>query len=566
MCGHPTKSLGMTSPLLLVHGDGTGEFAARLKDLGLPDDFFKSYPLSKLVEWKWLVPQFRVAFPESFFVDGWPCYPELPRNKSDEIDAEADAYSLLWSSNWFGDQEAEALWFLHPFFRPGNPAGSLLHEHQVTTKKLPPVEAFQHPNGRTVEPFADYYFHWQAYALIDVIRAADCFPVILDTPDATDRAKRLVGLTEDTLWDVSDILTHASRWGGLAEPMTWLSHYKAFCNASDKFGHQHGVQPGRRKRGAIALATHLEITPERLERAIKDQFLVLAQNWKWANERNCRWVGPAWETLRTDIYFAVEWLCLLTGRMLDYYLDLWQYTHIGQESWATLKSVLPFEYYTDREYFLRQAPFYLNEFNKRLPKKNRLEGERLCAAVVHISTKNRHFNSFISSFRKLHEELTPKHVQTRGIDFRNRSPLDYYLLLAIRAETCFRTELEASGALGNIKPKQGLEAFLRSLAKQAGLDDKGTTCFESHRKKVTNLEKLTQESDFIVGISVLSGASSCSQVPIGQAMLCCLAARNYFAHHDCQDDKLLSEKSSQFLLGGVLLAVLTLLNGDLDNP
>ena len=155
------------------------------------------------------------------------------------------------------------------------------------------------------------------YALVDVIRAADCFrPGLLNTPDATDRAKRLVGLTESTLWDASGILTHANRWGGLAKPMTWLSHYRAFRNASDEFEFRHGVQPGRSKRGAVALANHLEITPERLERAIKDQFLVLAQDWMQANKRNCRWVGPAWETLRTDIYFVVEWLCLLTGKML----------------------------------------------------------------------------------------------------------------------------------------------------------------------------------------------------------------------------------------------------------
>ena len=51
---------------------------------------------------------------------------------------------------------------------------------------------------------------------------------------------------------------------------------------------------------------------------------MLAQNWRRSDEKNCRWVSPAWETLRTDIYFAVEWLCLLTGKTLDDYLDLWR--------------------------------------------------------------------------------------------------------------------------------------------------------------------------------------------------------------------------------------------------
>ena len=549
----------MTSPLLVIHGDGTGEFAAWLKKLGLQDDFLTSYPLSKLVEWKWLVPQFRVAFPKSFFVNDWPTYPELPADKKVGIDLVAGPYGLLWDSTWFGDLEDEALWFLHPFFRPGDAARSLLHEHHVSSGILPTVTSFQHPNGRAVEPFVDYYFRWQGYALIDVIRTADCFrPVLLNTPDATERARRLVGLTESMQWDVSGILTHANRWGGLAKPMTWLSHYLAFNNSSAEFEFRHGVQPGRRKRGAAALASHLEITPERLERAIKDQFLVLAQNWKWATERKCRWVVPAWETLRTDILCAVEWLCLLTGKMFDDYLDLWQYTHIGQESWATLKSVLPFEYYTDREYFLRQAPFYLSSFNKRLPKKNRLEDDSLRAAVERISAKNRHFNSFLSSFRKLHEELAPNPAQSGGIDFRNRSPLDYYLLLAIRSENCLRSELEARGRLGDNK---SLVSYLLQLAKEIGLDGKASACFESNYRPVANLKAMP--ADFIEVISNLVDPNNCSLAPIGQAMLCCLAARNYFAHHDYLDDKLLTEKSSQFLLGGILLAVLTLLNGDM---
>ena len=59
--------------------------------------------------------------------------------------------------------------------------------------------------------------------------------------------------------------------------------------------------------------------------------------------------------------------------------------------------------------------------------------------------------------------------------------------------------------------------------------------------------------------------SECSTAPIEQAMLCCLAARNYFAHHDYQDEKLLKGESSQFLLGGILLAVLTLLS-DQQSP
>ena len=540
-----------------MHQDGGGDFAVWLKTLGLQDDFLKCYPISKFVEWKWLTPQFRVVFPESFFVDGWNQYPELPKDTPDVIDAAADAYNPLWDSHWLGDEETEALWFLHPFFRPDDLSASLLRE-QLPNDGTPSADmSFQHPNGRTIKPVVDYYFHWQGYALIDVIREADRFnKPILDAPDATERAKKLVEQTERDHWDVTYILTYANRWGGLAEPMTWLSHYRALKRSTDRFQFRQGVQPGRFKRGAVGLANHLGISAAQIEQAIKDQLLVLAQNWRWADEQNCRWVSPAWEALRTDIYFAVEWICLLTGKTLDDYLDLWRHAHFGQMQWAQLKFVLPSEYYTDREYFLRQAPYYLKAFNTRLEKKYRLENEHLATVVKSISRKSRHFNSFLSSFRKLHEELGSKPKRPGGIDFRNRNPLDYYLLLAIRAETCFRFELKA-----NDQPNREdkLELYLRQLAIKMGLESKAIGCFNTNQEEMTKLHDIPR--NFIERIKHLAPEKGCSETPLGQAMLCCLAARNYFAHHDYHDDALLNDKSSQFLLGGILLAVLTLLNG-----
>ena len=547
----------MSSTLLSMHQDGRGDFSVWLKELGLQDDFFVLYPISKLVEWKWLIPQFRVVFPESFFVDGRDQYPDLPRDMPVVVDAAADAYNPLWDSNWLGDQETDAHWFLHPFFRPDNLSGSLLRTQLPNDGTDLSGMPFQHPNGRTIEPVVDYYFHWQGYALIDAIREADRFNTpILDAPDATERAKKLVEQTERDHWNVTYILTYANRWGGLAEPMTWLSHYRALKRSTDQFQFRHGEQPGRAKRGAIALASHLKISAAQIEDAIKDKFLVLAQNWRWANEKNCRWVSPAWEALRTDIYFAVEWICLLTGKTLDDYLDLWRHAHLGQMQWAQLKFVLPFEYYTDREYFLRQAPYYLKDFNTRLTKKYRLENEHLATVVGGISRKSRHFNSFLSSFRKLHEELGSRPQKPGGIDFRNRSPLDYYLLLAIRAETCFRAELKAND---DPKEEDKLDKYLIALANKMRLDSKAVGCFNTNHEQMTKLHYIPP--NFIEQISRLVPEKGCSTTPLGQAMLCCLAARNYFAHHDYHDDALLNDKSSQFLLGGILLAVLTLLHG-----
>ena len=264
----------------------------------------------------------------------------------------------------------------------------------------------------------------------------------------------------------------------------------------------------------------------------------------------------AYPYLQKDIYLAVHWLCMLTDNKLDDYFWRWRNTSQQNEGWAELHAVLPFEYYTDREYFLRQAPHYLKEFNTRLTKKYRLENEHLATVVGGISRKSRHFNSFLSSFRKLHEELGSKPKRPGGIDFRNRSPLDYYLLLAIRAETCFRAELKAND---DPKEEDKLDKYLIALAKKMRLDSKAVGCFNTNHEQMTKLHYIPP--NFIEQISRLVPEKGCSTTPLGQAMLCCLAARNYFAHHDYHDDALLNDKSSQFLLGGILLAVLTLLHG-----
>ena len=550
----------MIQTLMTVDGDGTGDFVNWLKELGLSDSFLRDYPIAQLVEWGWLRPQFRIVFPSTFFDEPatetitWPPQWRQPTSALEQV----------WLNEWPLRGEQEAMWFLHPFFRPDSEAYKLMEQNSATAglPAIPPP--FKRADGRVITPFADYYFPWQAYALIDVIRAADIFPQshhFLDTPDSQKRAQSLLRLSKTPSWNPQRKLDADNGWAAWSEPLTWLAHYRALKATVDWQEIRGGDCSGLLRSGAAQLAAHLGIDAAQLETAVKERLLVLAQNWKWANDQNCRWVSPAWGVLRTEVYLAVEWICLLNGRTLDDYLDKWRYSHFGQQTWAELESILPFEWHTDREYFLTRSPHYLSNYNTRLTKKYRLENDHLRDVVNSISSKSRHFNSFLSSFRKLHKELNSTPQKAGGMDFRHRNPLDYYLLLAIRAETCLRAELVDSGKLG---ANASLEFYLRQLSTEIRLDGKATACYESHFKDVSDLRAMP--TDFIERISALVTSTGCSQAPIGQGMLCCLAARNYFAHHDYHDRKLLNDQSSQFLLGGILLAVLTLLSGGKTTP
>lgn len=552
----PKEHFKMNCPLMMAYGDGKGDFVDWLKKLGVSDIFLRTYPLSKLVEWGWLRPQYRVVFPEVYFSDGSRKADELLREDA----SKNPALSELCESQWFCYSEKDPMWFIHPFFNAESTAGQLLNQNSIKTG-LPEVpRPIEMANGQFVSPYADYYFPWQAFALLDVIRAADRFQhFVMDTPDVQLQVESLTRLTKIPSWNPHEYLELENRWGGHAEVMTWLAHYAVLKDAVDQREGRHGHSPEMLRRGASALAAHLGFDADRLEGLVKDRLLVLAQRWKWGVEHRNPVSVDAYPYIQNEIYLAVHWLCMLTGNTLDHYLDLWRYPTRGQQSWAELHSILPFEYYEIRDKFLELAPFYLKQFNERISERYRLDGDRLAAVVDALRAKSRHFNVFMGAFKKLHDELGGDRKPTDVIDFRERQPLDYYLLIAIKAEVCFREELRETGILDGLK-NQKLSDYLERLGTRSGLD---ATTIKIFRDSVHTYTKLHSEpTDGIRGIMNLGSTKPTGQIALVQGMICCELARNYFAHHDYMDAELLNGLDSQFLLGGILVCVLVLL----DNP
>ena len=548
----------MGCPLMMACGDGRGDFVDWLKKLGLSDSFLRTYPVSKLVEWGWLRPQSRVIFPAPYFPDGsW----EAEERWRDAAKQDS-TLSELWDSQYFCDGEDDPMWFIHPFFTPPSKAGQLLKLNSAQAG-LPAMPAqIELANGVSVSPYADYFFPWQAYALIDVIRASDCYRhFVMDTPDVQERVESLVRLTKTSSWEPHKYLDSQAHWGGHADVMTWLAHYDVLKAAVEQRELRYGHFQGVLQRGAKALAAHLGFDAPRLEGLVKGRLLVLARNWKDALQSRKRWIDDAYPHLQKEVYLAVHWLCMLTGNTLDHYLDLWRYPTLSSERWAQLHAVLPFEYYEIRDKFLQLAPIYLKPFNERLPTRYRQDGESLRATVDGIRVKNRHFNVFMGAFKKLHDELGGDRKITDVVDFRERQPLDYYLLLAIKAEVCMREELRNLGMLGQSngipEHKHGLEAYLEALGLRAGLDEQAIAFFHRSVKLCKNLR--SEPKDAILRVQSLKMEGQTDQIALIQAMVCCELARNYFAHHDYMDAKLLNDPESQFLMGGILICVLVLL-------
>ena len=514
----------------------------------------RQYPLRKLVEWGWINPQYRITFPQEFFTV-WENFPEIPAKTAPK----SANHSLLWDAYWHIDRTDEPLWFLHPFFRPNDEPGRILTEQGKAALNEPLPPAFTDSREVSITPYADYFFHWQGYALVDVIRFSEILPIVLNTPDIDERVASLLQMVERAKQhDPRGVLTVEKRWGGLAEPMTWISHYRAFRDAMSGFALQHDDARAIHREGAMALAEHFSISPEALAQTIKNRFLVLAQDWRRANERGCTWTIRAWPHLQKDIAAAMQWLCIFADRPIDDFLAEWRYGHFGQKEWAELHTVLPYEFFAERERFLRDAPYYLAPYNALFSVSERLEGERLANVVDTLRVKNYPFNSFLGAFRQLHEELGYQVDAKQTIDFRELRPLDYYSLLAIRAEGSLRDALEKDGALDQITPpKQGLPEYIAHLGAKRDLSTKAILEFRKLARDTTKLH--AKPIDPIGEIMALKLDYSPHEAFLVQAFLCCSLARNYFAHHHYLDAELLRDKKSTFMLTGILVTVLWLL-------
>jgi hypothetical protein len=553
----------LASPTLLtVYPDGSGPFVSWLESLGLKE-FLKTYPLSKLVEWGWVVPQYRVVFPQEVFVQIYGRYGDQV-----QIPPELNDYATLWDYGWHTDDEHAKLWFLDDAFREHEPLGALLKTFSNEDGILSLPEPVDTEDAGPVRPYIDYFYRWQGYALVDLVRASDCIMPIYHTPDIVDRAIGIMRIAEHCRQDETDwpqgLLTSPNQWRGREKLMTALDHFRSFRLALGATHDQESPEFSRLyKQGARELAEHFGFTATNIASEVKDRLLTLADSWMTANKQidgRAHWTQLAWPKLRADIQLAIGWLLAIGEKSFMDYVDEWEKPYFGNVGWAPLDEVLPYEFLAHQKKFVQMAPHYLKPFNAVCGKYKKITDEKIVAQCRHLQRTNSSFASFASSFFDLHEELRYKSFDEAGIDFRTLRPLDHYAMLAIRAESCLREELRRLGLLDTIpSQKQTLVSYIEILANQRGVSSRIRGTFMTKRELADLKDDRVDPVGRIQMLETTLG--ECDRMLV-QAFLCSTLARNYFAHHDFLDHELLHSSKSKFLMQGILLTVLTLLNDE----
>lgn len=546
--------------LLTFNEDNSGRLVDWLEKLGLKD-FLTHYPPSLLIEWGWLVPQYRVVFPTRFFNE-WVDYPYMGWNPSPEL----TDFATLWDYVWWIDNTDENLWFLNPVLRTSENLGRLLDSfrYSVLDAKIP--QPIINKKERKISPYLDYFYRWQGYALIDVIRAAESFPPVFRTPDAIVRAKEVMSAAEYLQTHSSkgptEVLSACNKWGGLAETMTWLAHFRSFKEAVfHNVDHNELDQAKQRyKTGAVALAEHLGVTEKILAEVIREKLLVLADSWMTANRRkddSSIWTQRAWPYLRDEIQLAITWLIIISGKPFTYFVDQWKKPCFGNLGWAALDEVLPYEFLEHDKKIATIGSYYLKNFNEIKKNQWALAEHKISNICKDFRKKNYPFSGFLAAFYELHENLSHRPLDEHGIDFRERRPLDHFAMLAIHAEGCLRRELDNLGRLESIDPRhQTLSRYIEELAQARDIPIQIINGFRTN-KKLADLKY--DRSDPIGRIQNFKCEFPEKERQLLQGFLCCLLARNYFAHHDFLDKELIRSPLAKFLLQGILLTVLILL-------
>lgn len=542
-----------TCPLMVAHEGDSGEFIVWLESLGLKD-LLQKYPLAKLVEWGWIEPAYRLVVPlENLdFSD--------PGETNFQSNHETTPYKSLWFSEWQFEPDVGEQWFLHPNVRRADTAAQLLRAQPQPARSINLPEPIMEQSGVKFLRYADFYYHWQAYALLDVFRWADTIHPILNTPDAVKTAEsisRIVAHQKIDGWDPTWVLSSEKRWPKWGKLLTMLSHYRGLTEKLDwREIRNEKRDKDLRIRAGKALARHFSIDAHNLETLIREDLLVLANDRFKPQPFNVDWQQMWWHELQNDVLLSVQWLCQLNGNTVYDYLIRWSDPpHLQREAAAELADVLPFSFFQDRREFLRMVPFYLKIYNSLASDAQKFEGKKLAENVDAALTHNAAFDAVVFAFGELHRALTwdSKH---KGIQFKERRALDYYRFLGSRVEQALSDHVSKIPELAGLTLDY-LGDLIIACAKLQNISPRVIAEFKGKHRQITKLHD--KPKDPIGLIEHIATELKGLDRYLLQSFLCACLARNYFAHHSYHDEHLMHSKQSEFLLSGVLVTLLTLL-------
>ncbi len=508
------------------------EFGKRLAALGivLPGQM----TLRDCTRLGWIEPVLRIRIPDRFLL-AWSDFPGL-QFQGDFL-SEDTWVNQLWlrsvSSIPTDDWEQDGRWYRHYLDCPDHDLTSQVAKHRIESGRECEPEAILHPRSPTeVYPWLDFFAYWQAFELADIVEAAVLIPALYDVPNAKECLDSLKqSLPRRQEFANCKVRVRREQWASRRKTFDWLSRFRTLMGGTVgiKGPPQSIVVDAVRQ-----MASDLGLDGNTIKNEVRDVLLVLHAQWtnRARNEPGCFALVRA---LRQDIEYAVEFWQIVGGQALDFNDAFWGYPANGwQGRWTTLPDALPREDLRAKQRFPHEASRYLSAYNLLAPQRRCLDETAIEQLVNGWWSHCTPLRRFCLAFSRMHDHYRGTAEELASL--QERTPIEFLLLAALHAEKLLGEVLTGAptGFAGRV-----CEAA-KNVAQKLSVSERPLfgTCLNGalNNTKLHNLPE-TMKMPFVTDADIEHAD------PIGKRLVVSFAnyavLRNYAAHHDCLDGKLI---------------------------
>ena len=392
-----------------------------------------------------------------------------------------------------------------------------------------------------VGPWVDAYGYWQIYEVVDILSAACLHGPIWNAANVASRVSSIrERLPELRAWSRDRLRWAREGWGRRHAAFEWLSRYRTLQGAS-----VDGRESRARRREATATFIASEgLTAERVKRDIRDVFEPMWREY----ERQPR----VRELARQDIYRALDLLTRIPGERFSWKDEAWR-------DLGLLDEVLPFEGPVARFRFERQAPYYLQGFPSLVPGQAYDRGRfaRLTARFWGVSVQ---FSRFCRAYDRMHRDMRGGREQGTLVSLVDSTPTEHFLLCTLLLEKLLASQYTQQTGKQELPGFRDLIGHVVDRVESFGALSGTRAKLMQDWKRRTDLKGLPANPKN--PLTPLTSSSS-REVMVETAFRNFAILRNYFAHHDVLDGRLIHSNMGRIGMQSLLLVlVLSLEAGD----
>ncbi len=504
-----------------------GQFGQYLKDRLEIQRIPYGLSIADMIVNRALIPDLFVELPSEYFVSrkDFPC----TGNVAIPEELESAAYHSVYIPD-DGTWSLESL--LHPY--DGELKRDFVYRFSGEVPRT--LKKQEHPNGVSFRPYEAYFSYWKSYIFVEALNRYDDIDKFLSWETGREiLLSKFIDVSQQWEENYKDVFTRLSFY---RTAKTILTLWK-------------GPRPSTTYQELSEFIQKVTDCNSELLEQDMEKLLILFEDWKKNQKEERRYYPQAIELLRQDIYFFLEWLCLLSRNPQEVYFKKWSEEAATLSEWAKLSEAIPYEEFELESKFMIYAPDYAEILKK--------EGYLTNAKGIYARlAKHESFWPWIRAFSDLHDQLVPT-SSTKSLVFKQPRILDHLLVLAIRTEVLIRAFFRKADQSEEVRElRLVFDQFSKKLPD--GSKERSILGTIADTKKWNKTELSGKPDEIFENIDQIPEKKKWSkfQRHIFLSLMRFVTARNYFAHHSFKDGTLNYhvEKLSEQILTSCLESVI----------